>query len=413
MNAEIIAVGTELLLGDIVNTNAQFLAKELANLGINVYFQSVVGDNPQRLKQTLEIAFSHSELVITTGGLGPTMDDLTKETAAAYFDKKLVEDAGWRERLEEMFASRGRVMTPNNLKQALIPEGSTCLYNNNGTAPGILIQEGEKMMVLLPGPPREMKPMFLEQVKPVLEKKQNFTLVSRTLRIAGIGESQLETMLMDVMKAQDNPTIALYADPLETMIRITAKAHTHEEAEAMLDPVEAQINQIVGGAIYGYGRETTMDQVTGQLLLEKGLSLAAAESCTGGLLTAALVGTPGISAVLKEGVVTYSNESKMQRLGVQASTLEQFGAVSAQTAAEMAAGVARTAGTEIGVSTTGVAGPGGGTPEKPVGLVYIGLSFRGEVTTKEVRVMGNRDRIRNLAVYHALDMVRRALLEKA
>ena len=189
MNAEIIAVGTELLLGDIVNTNAQFLAKELAGLGINVYYQSVVGDNPQRLRQTLEIAFSHSDLVITTGGLGPTMDDLTKETAAAFFGKKLVEDAGWRKLLEEMFASRGRKMTPNNLKQALVPEGARCLYNQNGTAPGILIEEGSRMMVLLPGPPREMRPMFLEQVKPVLEAKQQVTLVSRTLRVAALAKA--------------------------------------------------------------------------------------------------------------------------------------------------------------------------------------------------------------------------------
>ncbi len=413
MNAEIIAVGTELLLGDIVNTNAQFLAKELAGLGINVYYQSVVGDNPQRLRQTLEIAFSHSDLVITTGGLGPTMDDLTKETAAAFFGKKLVEDAGWRKLLEEMFASRGRKMTPNNLKQALVPEGARCLYNQNGTAPGILIEEGSRMMVLLPGPPREMRPMFLEQVKPVLEAKQQVTLVSRTLRVAGIGESQLETMLMDLMKAQTNPTIALYADPLEALVRITAKAPTRAEGEAMLDPVEAAIAKIVGNAIYGYGRDTSMAQVTGRLLLEKGLSLAAAESCTGGLLTAALVETPGISAVLKEGVVTYSNEAKMRRLGVSAETLERFGAVSRETAAEMAAGVAKTSGAEIGISTTGVAGPGGGTPEKPVGLVYVGLCFRGEVTTKELRLMGDRSRIRNLAVYSALDLVRRALLEKA
>lgn len=413
MNAEIVSVGTELLLGDIVNTNAQFLAKELAELGINVYFQSVVGDNPERLRQTLETAFSHSELVITTGGLGPTMDDLTKETAAAFFGKQLVEDAGWRRLLEEMFASRGRTMTPNNLKQALVPAGARCLYNANGTAPGIIMEEGGRMMVLLPGPPREMRPMFLEQVKPVLEAKQQVTLVSRTLRVAGIGESQLETMLMDLMEAQTNPTIALYADPLEALVRITAKAPTRAEGEAMLDPVEAAIAKIVGNAIYGYGRDTSMAQVTGELLLKKGLTIALAESCTGGLLTAALVETPGISAILKEGAVTYSNEAKMRRLGVSAETLERFGAVSRETAAEMAAGIAKTAGTDIGVSTTGVAGPGGGTPEKPVGLVYVGLSFRGEVTTKELRLMGDRSRIRNLAVYHALDMVRRALLEKA
>lgn len=410
MNAEIIAVGTELLLGDIVNTNAQFLAKELANLGINVYYQSVVGDNPGRLRQTLEVAYSHSDLVITTGGLGPTMDDLTKETAASYFGKKLVEDAGWRQALEEMFAKRNRVMTPNNLKQALIPEGAKVLYNSRGTAPGILIEENEKIMVLLPGPPREMVPMFLEQVKPFLESKQDYTLVSRTLRVAGIGESTMEDMIKDMMLEQENPTIAPYATPIESMIRITAKAKTREAGEAMIDPVEAKINERLGGAIYGHGRDLTMQGVVAELLLQKGLTVAVSESCTGGLVTAALVETPGISKVLKEGLVTYSNEAKMKRLGVKAETLETYGAVSPETAAEMAAGVARTSGADIGLSTTGVAGPDGGTEEKPVGLVYLGVSINGRVKTKEVRIMGDRNRIRSLAVYHVLDLLRRELL---
>lgn len=408
MNAEILAVGTELLLGDIVNTNAQYLAKELAQLGIAVYYQTVVGDNPQRLEDTIQNAFSRADLVITTGGLGPTEDDLTKETGAKYFLKELHMDEKAKNMLEQYFVKTGRKMTENNMKQAYVPEGSIVLYNENGTAPGIIIEENNKILVMLPGPPKETIPMFEKQVKPFLEKKQEYTLVSRVLRVAGIGESAMETKVKDIIDAQDNPTIAPYAKSTEALLRITAKAQSKEEALALIEPVAQKIYERLGEAVYAEG-ETNIESVVSQMLIEKEMTIATSESCTGGLLAGTLIEYPGISKVFIDGVVSYSNESKMKRLGVKKETLERYGAVSHETAAEMAKGIAQTAGTRIGISTTGVAGPDGGTKEKPIGLVYIGICIDGKVQTKEYHFIGNRERIRERTVYTALDWLRRIL----
>ena len=411
MIAEIMAVGTELLLGDIVNTNAQYLSRELANLGIEVYYQTVVGDNPNRLENAIKNAFERADMVITTGGLGPTEDDLTKETGAAYFGLKLVQDAKALELLEQNFKKLKRVMTPNNIKQSFVPEGAKVLYNRNGTAPGILIEKNGKIMVMLPGPPKETIPMFEEQVKPYLAEKQEYMFVSRVLRVAAVGESAMETAVKELIDTQKNPTIAPYAKQHESILRITAKAHSQEEAEKLIEPVAEKIYQILGENVYAEG-ETSMQEVVAKLLLEKGYTISVSESCTGGLLSSSLVEYPGISQVFMQGVVSYSNEAKMSRLGVKAQTLEKYGAVSSQTAAEMAEGVAKSAGTDIGISTTGVAGPGGGTKEKPVGLVYLGLYFQGQVKTKELRLWGDRQRIRERAVVSALDWLRRELIEK-
>lgn len=408
MNAEILAVGTELLLGDIVNTNAQYLAKELAQLGIAVYYQTVVGDNPQRLEDTIQNAFSRADLVITTGGLGPTEDDLTKETGAKYFLKELHMDEKAKNILEQYFVKTGRKMTENNMKQAYVPEGSIVLYNENGTAPGIIIEENNKILVMLPGPPKETIPMFEKQVKPFLEKKQEYTLVSRVLRVAGIGESAMETKVKDIIDAQDNPTIAPYAKSTEALLRITAKAQSKEEALALIEPVAQKIYERLGEAVYAEG-ETNIESVVSQMLIEKEMTIATSESCTGGFLAGTLIEYPGISKVFIDGVVSYSNESKMKRLGVKKETLERYGAVSHETAAEMAKGIAQTAGTRIGISTTGVAGPDGGTKEKPIGLVYIGICIDGKVQTKEYHFIGNRERIRERTVYTALDWLRRIL----
>lgn len=410
MKAEIMAVGTELLLGDILNTNAQFLAQELAALGIDVHYQTVVGDNPKRLEDTIFHAFSRADLIITTGGLGPTEDDLTKETAAKYFGEELVLDERALGRIKKYFDRTGRTMTQNNVKQAMVPANHcTVLYNDNGTAPGIIIEKNEKIIVMLPGPPRETVPMFMNQVKPYLAKKQEYTFVSRILRVAGIGESAMEDKVKDMIAAQTNPTIAPYAKDGESILRVTAKAKNEAEAEELIAPVMAALKERLGVAAYAEG-ETDMQTVVAELLLTKKATIAVAESCTGGMIASRLIDFPGISEVLVEGCVTYSNDAKMRRLGVKEDTLAQYGAVSPQTAKEMAEGIARTSGAEIGVATTGIAGPGGGSEEKPVGLVYIGISYKGKTEVFENRFVGKRERIRERAAYTALDALRKALL---
>lgn len=411
MKAEILAVGTELLLGDILNTNAQFLAQELANLGIEVYYQTVVGDNPQRLKDTIFYAFSRADLIITTGGLGPTEDDLTKETAAEYFGETLVLDERALGRIKKYFDRTGRVMTENNVKQAMVPANHcTVLYNDNGTAPGIILEKNGKMIVMLPGPPRETVPMFQNQVKPYLEQKQEFTFVSRILRVAGVGESAMEAKVKDLIAAQTNPTIAPYAKDGEAILRITAKAKDAAEANRLIDPVAAALKERLGVAVYAEG-ETNMQTVAAELLLGKKLTVATAESCTGGLIASKLVEYPGISEALLEGCVTYSNEAKMHRLGVKAETLETYGAVSEETAAEMAEGIAKTSGADIGIATTGVAGPDS-SEGKPAGLVYIGLCYKGKTTVKKCNFVGKRQAIRERAAYTALDWLRKAMLDE-
>ncbi|MBR6652112.1 MAG: competence/damage-inducible protein A, partial [Anaerotignum sp.] len=321
MRAEIMAVGTELLLGDILNTNAQFLAQELANLGIEVYYQTVVGDNPQRLKDTIYHAFSRADLIITTGGLGPTEDDLTKETAAEYFGVDLVLDEKALARIQAFFDRIGRPMTENNVKQAMVPAtNGIVLYNDNGSAPGIIIEKDGKTIVMLPGPPKETIPMFLNQVKPYLAQKQEYTFISRILRVANVGESAMAAQVQDIMDAQTNPTIAPYAKDGEAILRITAKAKDEAEANAMIDPVAARLKERLGDAVYAEG-ETDMQTVVAEMLIEKKLTVAVAESCTGGMIASRLIEYPGISEVLLEGCVTYSNDAKMRRLGVKAETL--------------------------------------------------------------------------------------------
>lgn len=412
MKAEILAVGTELLLGDILNTNAQFLAQELANLGIEVYYQTVVGDNPKRLKDTIFHAFSRADFIITTGGLGPTEDDLTKETAAEYFGERLILDERALGRIRKYFDRTGRVMTENNVKQAMVPEkNGIVLYNDNGTAPGIIMEKNGKMIVMLPGPPRETIPMFQNQVKPYLAKRQEFTFVSRILRVAEVGESAMEERVKDIIDAQTNPTIAPYAKDGEAILRITAKARDEEEANRLIDPVAAVLKERLGDAVYGEG-ETDLETVVAEQLLQKQLTLAVAESCTGGMIASKLVEYPGISAALVEGCVTYSNEAKMHRLGVKAETLEKYGAVSEETAKEMAEGIARTSGADIGLATTGVAGPES-SEGKPVGLVYIAVAYKGKTEVYTCHFVGKRNKIRERAAYTALNRLRKGINDEA
>lgn len=408
MKAEIIAVGTEILLGDIVNTNAQYIAKRLADIGIFVYHQTVVGDNPDRIKNAYEIAFNRADLVITTGGLGPTKDDLTKEIAAEFFNKALVLDADTLQGIEEFFSYRKQPMAEGNRKQAYFPEGAMLLKNPNGTAPGCIIKEDNKIMIMMPGPPKEMIPMLENHVIPYLSQYQEGVLHSKVLRICGIGESSMEEMIKDLIDKQSNPTIAPYAKEGEVVVRITARAEDVRKAEEMILPIEKEIRNRLGDAIYGEG-DTNLEEVIGRQLIKNQLTIATAESCTGGLLAGRIINYPGISSVFKEGVITYSNDSKIQLLGVKPETLHRYGAVSRETAEEMAKGVAKLSDTDIGVSITGIAGPGGGSEEKPVGLIYVGIYLKDQIYTKELFFKGDRQKLRNYGVTQALCYLRSIL----
>ncbi|MBE1303797.1 competence/damage-inducible protein A [Clostridium botulinum] len=408
MKAEILCVGTELLLGDIVNTNAQYISKELANIGIEVYHHSVIGDNENRLLKELERAFNYCDLVITTGGLGPTKDDLTKESVAKFFQEDLVLHEKSLKQIEKRLSCFNKSMTESNKKQAYFPKNCEILENPNGTAPGLIIEKDNKIAIILPGPPYEMQPMFENKVIPYLEKLTNSTIKSKVLRITGIGESDVADLISDILESQTNPTVAPYAKQGETTLRITAKANSEEKALNLIVPIEKKIRQILEDNIYGSG-ETSLEEVVANILVKRNLTIATAESCTGGLLSGKLINFPGISSVFLEGAITYSNESKINRLNVKKETLERYTAVSKEVALEMAEGIAKSAGTNIGISTTGVAGPGGGTYDKPIGLVYIGLYINGKTFVKELNYSGNRQFIRNITVTRALDFLRRNL----
>ncbi|MDT8719426.1 competence/damage-inducible protein A [Clostridium sp. 19966] len=409
MKAEIIAVGTELLLGDILNTNAQYLSKELAALGISVYYQSVVGDNETRLFNALQEAFEKSDMVIATGGLGPTKDDLTKEVGAKYFNKELVLDEESLNSIESFFKRMCKDMPESNKKQAMLPKGCIILKNNNGTAPGCIIEEGGKTLILLPGPPKEAVPMFEESVKPYLKKFSEGILISKVLRTFGLGESSMAEKVGDIIN-RENPTVAPYAKDNEAILRITAKGKDEEEAKKLISQTEKEIRNILGDYIYGEG-DITLEYVVAEMLVHKNITVATAESCTGGLIAATLVNYPGVSSIFTHGVVTYANEAKVQLLGVKNETLEKYGAVSEQTAKEMAEGIVRISGARIGISVTGIAGPGGGTKEKPVGLVYAGMCIDGEVKAKKLNLTGDRQKVRTRTVMTVLDWLRRELKE--
>ncbi|MZK49652.1 competence/damage-inducible protein A [Clostridium beijerinckii] len=410
MKAEIIAIGTEILLGDIINSNAQYLAQELAALGIDMYYQQVVGDNEIRIMHAFDEAYSRSDIIITTGGLGPTDDDITKEVAAKYFNKELIEDENSTKKIRDYFKFRERAMTQNNLKQGLIPEGATVINNNNGTAPGVIMEDDNKIMIILPGPPKEMKPMFEESVKPYLQEKSDSILVSRVVKILGIGESAVAEEIKDLIDAQTNPTIASYAKDVGVMLRITAKAATKDEALKLIEPIEEEIKNRLGDNVYAT-EDINIEEVVARLLIEKKLTISTAESCTGGMIASYLINYPGISEVFLEGAVTYSNEAKHNRLGVNNDILNQYGAVSEETAREMAIGIAKTANTDVSIVTTGIAGPEGGTLEKPVGLVFIGVYVQGKVTIKKCLFKGDRNKVRLQATITGLDMLRRILIK--
>lgn len=411
MTVELICVGTELLLGNIVNTNAAFISEKCAMLGLSMYYQSVVGDNEGRLEELLKTAWKRSDVVILSGGLGPTQDDLTKETAAKVMGRQLVEDARARKEIENFMARRSRSITKNNWKQAMVPEGSIVLYNPNGTAPGIIMEEGKKCMILLPGPPNELVPMFEEQVYPYLHQMQPEVICSKMVKLCGIGESSAETKILDLIESQTNPTVAPYAKTGEVHLRITAKADSEELAYDLIEPVEQELQARFGDLIYTDKPEVTLEMAIYQLLKANRLTVTTAESCTGGLLAGRLINVPGISEYLKEGYVTYSNEAKEKLLGVPTETLAEYGAVSAQTAEAMAEGGAKAADADLCIAVTGIAGPDGGTEEKPVGLVYMSCYCRGTCYTEKNQYTGSRSKVREYSVASALTLLRRAILD--
>jgi nicotinamide-nucleotide amidase len=409
MKSEIISVGTELLLGQIVNTNAKYISLKLSTIGIDVFFQTNVGDNSKRLKECLEIAVKRSDVIILTGGLGPTMDDLTKETVAEFFDLPLIEDTDSKLSIENYFNKSNRKMTANNYKQALFPEGSKILPNKIGTAPGCILKKNGKIIIILPGPPSELIPMFDNYVYPYLKNMSDKIIVSKVIKIFGIGESKVEDMVNDLL-ISSNPTVApLIGDGIVTL-RITAKSDNKEEAENMISKIEKKIKDVIGDYIFGSDDET-MEYVIFNLLRERNLTLTTAESCTGGLLSKMITDIPGSSEIFKYGFVTYSNEAKQKMLGVSKQTLEKYGAVSIETAKEMAVNAKEIANADYSVSITGIAGPDGGTEKKPVGLVYIGLSYNNEFYVRKTLTMGVRQRIRLISALNAMDMIRRHILK--
>ena len=410
MTAEIICVGTELLLGNIVNTNAAFLSEKLAYLGINCYFQTVVGDNRDRLLSVINTALSRADILIFSGGLGPTEDDLTKETVAEALGKKLIRDKWAEQEIADYFALRGRIPTDNNWKQADVIEGCDILYNKNGTAPGIFVSEGEKTVILLPGPPLELKSMFTDSVMPKLQQKCGQIFYSQTVKIVGPGESSVETQILDMLNTQENPTIAPYAKTGEVHLRVTARAKDEKEAREKTAPVVEELYRRFGNAVYTTDADETLEMALTKLLIKKKYTMTTAESCTGGMIAARMVNAPGVSAVLKSGFITYANEAKEELLGVSHDTLEKFGAVSRETAEEMAEGAVKAAHTDAAVAVTGIAGPDGGTKEKPVGLVYIGVNVRGNVEVREYHFSGSRQKIRESVTAAALTFLREKLL---
>ena len=408
--AELIAVGTELLLGNIANTDAQMLSKELSALGINVFHHSVVGDNPQRLREVVETARGRADLIITTGGLGPTCDDLTKNVLAEAFGKKLVFDEPSADRIRNWFQRTGRPMTDNNLQQAMLPEDCTVLPNDWGTAPGCAFEAEGVHVIMLPGPPSECRPMFQYRARPYLLSLSEGVIASHTIKLFGIGESTMEAQLRDQMNAMTNPTLAPYAKEGECELRVTAKASTDEEAQALLQPTVAQVKKLFGSKVYGVD-VPSLEYAIIQTMREKELTLGTAESCTGGLMAKRLTDIPGASQVFKGGIVSYTNEIKENVLRVPEHLLTQFGAVSKEVAAAMAEGARRVLGCDIALSSTGVAGPDRDDWNNEVGTMFVAIATQEGTYVRALRLGARpmRERLRIQTASHAFDLARRYL----
>ena len=419
MNAEILSVGTELLIGKVVDTNAAFLSRMLAELGINLYFRSTVGDNVERLSQTVKTALKRSDVVIITGGLGPTEDDLTREVVAELMGIELVFDPEIARGLEAKFSKFGYrkgEVPKSNLKQAMVPEKGfgTAVKNEVGTAPGVIFEKDGKCVVCMPGVPTEMKWLFENGMKDHLKRmlaernEGSCAIYTRWIHSIGIGEAKVEEMLIDLVHGMENPSVATYVDDGECNIRVTARSSDMEDAVETVEQTEKEIEKRLKDAIYGKDSQT-LEGVVAQLLREKGLKVACAESCTGGLLGAAFTSLAGSTDYFDRGFIVYTNQAKVDQLGVDAHIIESFGAVSEQTACEMALGALRFSDADVSISITGIAGPGGGTEEKPVGLVYIGLAHDGVVKAEKFNFYGDRKYVRTRTVKMALNMLRKHL----
>lgn len=409
MRAEIIAVGTELLLGEIANTDAQDVSAGLAELGFSTLYHTVVGDNPDRLRSVLACALERADILITTGGLGPTYDDLTKEICAEAFGLPLELHQPSLDRIVARFAAMGRPMTPNNEKQAWLPRGCTVFPNDWGTAPGCAVERNGKHLLMLPGPPRECRPMFRHCAMPYLAALSGSALHSDWIRLFGIGESAMEDRLRPLMESSVNPSLAPYAKEGECLVRVTSRAASDADAAAQNAPYVRAVCDLLSDFVYGVN-VSSLEQVAVARLRETGRTLACAESCTGGLLAKRITDVPGASAVFLGSAVTYANSAKTRLLGVSPDTLAAHGAVSAETASEMASGARTLYGSDYALATTGIAGPASDNTAKPVGLVYIALATPDGVTVREHHFTGDRARIRHAAASNALDMLRRALI---
>jgi nicotinamide-nucleotide amidase len=407
MKTAILSVGTEILFGQIVNTNTVYLSQQMNMLGFDVMYHYTVGDNPKRVEEMIDLAFQDCDLILTTGGLGPTQDDLTKEVACKALDDTLVMMDDVLEEITKYFKTLGREMTENNKKQAIMPSRATVFHNDAGTAPGFALEKDGKCIICMPGPPREMKRMFQKSVVPFLQSMIDGALYYRQIRFFGIGESMLETQLLDLIDNQTDPTLATYAKEGECSLRIASKRATEEEAEHAVDEMLEKVKERVGHYIYSCDDEE-LAQVVADRLMEQGLTLSSAESCTGGMFASTMTDIPGISQCFDRGLVTYSNQAKMEELGVSAGTLEKFGAVSEETALEMVEGLKRVSGSDVCISVTGIAGPGGGSEEKPVGLVYIGFSYGDKKICKKIQMRNvNRSWNRHYTLLCMLNVIYR------
>lgn len=410
MIAEILCVGTELLMGQVLNTNAQFLSRRLSALGVSQYHQTVVGDNAQRLEDAYRLALSRADVVITSGGLGPTVDDITKRVAAKVAGKELVLNPQAEAHVRGRFQRMGRPMTENNLSQAMFTADSTLLDNPHGTAPGAIVPMGEgKVVIHLPGPPNELQPMWINHAEPWLQERSGNVLVSRYIRIFGMGESNVDELLADLEK-QSNPSLSPYCSTGEVMLRATAGAATKAEAEALLMPLVEEVQKRLGDVIYAIEEDDTgsLARCAVEVLKRRGWTIATAESLTGGMMASSMVEIPGASAVVKGGFVTYQTVSKTMLVDVPAELIEKYDVVSAEVAYAMAEGARKRLGTDIAISATGLAGPDGGTPEKPVGTVFVGISTAERTQVLPLRLNGDRMRIRTLTMKHAMNAVRKA-----
>lgn len=409
MRATILSVGTELLFGQIVNTNAAYLSQQLNLLGIDVLYHYTVGDNPSRLSDLIRHGFEECDLIIATGGLGPTQDDLTKEIVCEVLQDHLVLHPPTIDYLEAYFSKLGRKMTDNNRKQSLVPSRGTVFKNEGGTAPGFALENDGKLAICLPGPPREMTRMFEEKVKPYLETLTKHSIHYRVLRLFGIGESQLETDLIDMIDSQTDPTLATYAKEGECSLRVASKRSSLEEAKAAVEITIEAVKERVGKYIYSTDNEE-LHQVVAKKLIQRNIRFSSAESCTGGLFAQTMTDVPGISAVFDRGFVTYSDRSKIEELGVDEATLAQFGAVSRETALEMAEGLCRITGCPLCIAVTGIAGPEGGTESKPIGRVYIATCYDGISLCREETIRNvSRSWNRNFAKLLMLDTINKLL----